>query len=143
MLADRIMCGCDGTFHISPRYSDQLTLSIYYDQHGHDYYTATDLTQHLTQTVREPVPAVIYDSAALLGEADGVTPPPADIRQWQFTGSHLTTYTGARGTILGPWTTSPVIETSTGTSSGLVVQSPSGLWNGGQNFGVWLRALPA
>jgi hypothetical protein len=136
---DRVLCSCSGTFHISPGYGDQLTLSIYYDRHGHDYFTVTDLTQHATQTVREAVPAVVYDGAALLGEADGVSPPPADIRQWQFTGSHLTTYTGAHGTITGPWTTSPVIATSDGTSSGVVVQSPSRLHYGGQNFGVWLR----
>jgi hypothetical protein len=136
---DRVLCSCGGTFRISPSYGDRLALSIYYDRHGHDYYTVTDLTRHATQTVRQPVPAVIYDGAGLLGEADGVTPPPADTRQWQFTSSHLTTYTGARGTILGPWTTSPVIATSTGTSSGVVVQSPSRLHHGGQNFGIWLR----
>jgi hypothetical protein len=139
---DRILCTCGGTFHISPGYGDQLTLSIYYDQHGHDYFTVTDLTQHATQTVTEPVPSVVYDGAGLLGEADGVTPPPGDTRQWQFTSSHLTTYSGDRGTILGPWTTRPVIATTTGTASGQVVQSPSSLWNGGQNFGVWLRARP-
>ena len=35
------------------------------------------------------------------------------------------------------------IATTTGTSAGTVKLSPSGLWNGGANFGVWLRALPA
>lgn len=136
---DRVLCSCGGTFHISPGYGDRLALSIYYDRHGHDYFTVADLTQHATQTVRQPVPNVVYDGAGLLGEADGVTPPTADVRQWQFTSSRLTTYTGAHGTILGPWTTSPVIATSTGTSSGVVVQSPSRLHNGGQNFGIWLR----
>jgi hypothetical protein len=136
---DRVLCSCGGTFGISPGYGDRLAVSIYYDRHGHDYFTVTDLTQHATQTLREAVPAVVYDGAGLLGEADGVRPPPADVRQWQFTGSHLTTYTGAHGTITGPWTTSPVIATSTGTPSGVVVQSPSPLHDGGQNFGVWLR----
>ena len=137
---DRIMCSCGGSaFDISPSYGDQLALSIYYDRHGHDYFTVTDLTQHVSQTVREPVPVVVYDGAGLLGEADGVTPPSADVRQWHFTSSHLTTYTGVHGTITGPWTTSKVIATSDGTASGVVVQSPSRLHDGGQNFGVWLR----
>jgi len=136
---DRMLCSCGSTFGISPGYGDRLALSIYYDRHGHDYFTVTDLTKHVSQTVRQAVPAVVYDGAALLGEADGVTPPPADVRQWQFTGSRLTTYTGAHGTIMGPWTTSPVIATSDGTSTGVVVQSPSRLHDGGQNFGVWLR----
>ena len=30
-----------GTLPLSPRVGDQLALSIYYDQHGHDYFTAT------------------------------------------------------------------------------------------------------
>jgi hypothetical protein len=69
-----------------------------------------------------------------------VTPSPqAGTRLWQFTNSHVTTYTGVHGTILGPWTTSKLIETPSGTSSGPVVLSPSGLWNSGQNFGAWLR----
>ena len=32
-----------------------------------------------------------------------------------------------------------MIATTDGTAKGAVVLSPSGLWNGGQNFGVWLR----
>ena len=121
-----------------PGYGDRLSLSICYDQHGYDWFTVTDLTQHVTRTVTEPVPSVVYDGAGLLGEADGVTSPPAETRQWRFT-SHVTTYGGDRGPILGPWTTSPVIATTIGTTSGPVVQSPYCLWNGGQNFGVWPR----
>jgi hypothetical protein len=68
-----------------------------------------------------------------------VTPPTVDTRLWHFTGSQLTTYTGVPRTILGAWTTSKMIVTLDGTSSGTVVASPSRLSNGGQNFGVWLR----
>jgi hypothetical protein len=41
-------------FTISPNAGDQLTVSICYDQHGHYFFTATDLTQHTTQTVTRP-----------------------------------------------------------------------------------------
>jgi hypothetical protein len=68
-----------------------------------------------------------------------VTPPSADIRLCRFTGSHLTTYSGVHGTIIRPWVTSKLIDTTTGTASGQVLVSPSNLRNGGQNFGVWLR----
>ena len=71
-----------------------------------------------------------------------VVPPAADTRLWQFTESRLTTYSGDHGTITGPWTTSKMITTTTGTASGTVIVSPSGLSNGGRDFTAWFRALP-
>ena len=32
-----------------------------------------------------------------------------------------------------------MIATTNGTATGAVVMSPSGLWDGDQNFGIWLR----
>ena len=135
--------GNDQLLRLSPQVGDQVAVSIYYDQHGHDLFTATDLTQGTAQTVQMTVGNVIYNKAWLAGMAVGtVDPPQADMRLWQFTNSHVTTYTGAHGTIVGPWATSELTGTSTGTSAGTIVVSPSGLWNGGANFGAWLRALP-
>ena len=131
-----------GNFLVSPRAGDRLAISIYYDQHGHDYFTATDLTQHTTQTVRLAAGGInpVFDSARLSAVVGGTVPAPAaDTRLWQFTGSHLTTYGGVHGTVLGPWQTSTLIKTSDGTPASTVVASPSGLSNGGQDFGVWLR----
>jgi hypothetical protein len=131
-------------FRLAPRVGDRLALSIFYDQRGHDYFTVTDITGGATQTVRVTVGDAIYSQASLTASVDpAVTPPPAaDTRLWAFTGTRLTTYTGAHGTLLGPWTTSALIDTSTGTSSGRVAASPSGLSNNDQDFGIWLRALP-
>jgi hypothetical protein len=131
-------------FRLAPRVGDRLALSIYYDQLGHTYFTATDITRGATQTVRVTVGDVIYSQASLTASIDpAVTLPPAtDTRLWQFTGSRVTTYRGDRGTLTGPWTTSALIDTSTGTNSGRVAASPSALSNGGQDFGVWLRAVP-
>jgi hypothetical protein len=134
--------GSGTTLNLSPDAGDQLALSIYYDRNGHDYFTVADLTQGLTRTVRATVGSVVYDKAWLAGIAGDSQVAQADTRPWQFTSSRVTTYTGAHGTIQGPWTTNELIATSTGTSTGRVVASPSGLWNGGANFGVWLRALP-
>ena len=90
---------------VSPHIGDRLVLSIYYDQHGHDYFTATDITRRTSQTVRVNVGTVVYDLARLgASPASSTAPPAADIQLWQFAGSHVTTYSGDRGTILGPWT---------------------------------------
>jgi len=129
-----------GLFNLSPNVGDKLALSIFYDQHGHDYYTATDITQGTSQTVRVAVSSPVYTTVWFRGlRVSPVDPPPYDIRLWQFTGSRVTTYTGVHGTILGPWTTSKLIASSDGTASGEVLMSPSSLRNGGQDFGVWLR----
>jgi len=128
---------------VSRHVGGRVALSIYYDQHGHDYFTATDITQRTTRTVRVNVGTVVYDLARLgASPASSTAPPAADIQLWQFAGSHVTTYSGDHGTVLGPWTTSKVSMTSTGTASGTVVASPSPLRDNGQSFGVWLRALP-
>jgi hypothetical protein len=134
-----------GSFKVSPQVGDQLTVSIYYDQHGHNLFTAADLTQHTTQTVQLSTGGIspVFNNAVLgVVVADPVPPPAADTQLWDFTGSRLTTYTGVHGTVFGPWQTSQSIKTTDGTATGTVVTSPSGLSNGGQDFGVWLRALP-
>ena len=132
-----------GTLALSPRVGDQLAISIYYDRHGHDYFTASDTTQHISRTVRLTVGSAVYDHGFVIGAGGWPGyPPQADARMLEFTGSHVTTYTGQRGTITGRWATWQYIATTTGTAAGTVLASPSQLWNGGANFGVWLRALP-
>ena len=103
--------------HLRPAVGDRLTLSIYYDRHGHTYFTVTDLNQRVTRSVRvtlssTPLGPVGYRMAFLYVLAyPSVTPPlTRDTQLWQFTGSHLTTYSGARGTMLGPWTTSKIMR---------------------------------
>lgn len=130
-------------FGLSPKAGDQLRASIYYDRHGHTYFTAADLTQGITRTARAQTGDVVYNKAALVETvASNGFPPATDIRLWKVTGTRLTTYTGVRGTVTGPWQTRPVIQTSSGTATGTVLTSPAGLWNGGANFSIWLRALP-
>jgi hypothetical protein len=132
-----------GTFTVNPKPGDQLSAGIYYDQHGQYSFTVADTTQGTSQTVK--VPALYADqmplnTADVVVEIDGaVTPPPADIQLWHFTGSRVTTYTGDHGTILGPWVTSEWIDTISGTPAGAIVMSASVPSHGGQDFGVWLR----
>ena len=141
-ISAHVSPGGYGTLPLSPRVGDQLALSIYYDQHGHDYFTASDTTQHITRTIRLPAGSVIYNHGFMIGGSLLNYPPQADTRLVQFTGSRVTTYTGDRGTLTGPWATWKYIATTTGTAAGTVLASPSGLSNGGANFGVWLRAVP-
>jgi hypothetical protein len=126
---------------VTPQPGDMLNLSIYYNRHGTDFLTATDITQGTSQTMSLPVPYTVYTAAEAAGVVQNATvvAPEASIRLWAFSGTRVTTYTGVHGSLLGPWTTSRVVDTNTGGSSGAVVISPSALWNIGQNFGVWLR----
>ena len=131
-----------GPFRLAPRVGDRLAISIYYDQRGHIFFTVTDLTRPATQTMVLYVGRLIYSAASLWVQTDrvrSVVPPAADTRLGQFTRSRLTTYSGDHGTIAGPWTTSKMITTTTGTASGTVIVSPSGLSSGGRNFAAWLR----
>jgi len=141
--------GGSGVFSLRAAVGDRLTLSIYYDRHGHTYFAVTDHSQRVTRAVRVtlsriPRGGAEYTTAQLYVLAySGITPPPArDTQLWQFAGTHLTAYSGARGTMLGPWTTSKIIATNAGAPAGSVVASPSALRNHGQDFGVWLRSLP-
>lgn len=135
-----------GMFKVSPHVGDRLTVSVYYDRQGHLRLTAADLTQHTTQTIRGTLPGGMrpaYDHAELEAAVTGdVAPPAADTRLWQFTGTRLTTYTGVHGTVEGPWQLTKLVKTTDGTATGAVVTSPSAPVNGGQDFGIWLRALP-
>lgn len=129
-----------GTMKLAPKVGDWLTLSIYFNQKGRDYFTVSDLTQNVSQTLNLPAPAhVVYTAAevaCLLPSAPSAS--KADIRLWEFGKSGATTYNGIRGSMLNPmWTTTKIIDVA---ADGHVVMSPLYLWNNGHNFGAWLRA---
>jgi hypothetical protein len=131
-----------GSFSLQPKVGDQLNLSIYYDRQGHTQFTATDITQGITRTAQVTVGNLVYTKAFVVGLAYGpelLSPPPKDIELWHFTASHVTSYTGVHGTLLGPWQTDKVIDTTNGNSMGSDVLSPSALWQQGQGFRVFWR----
>ena len=140
------LSGPPRTLALSPRAGDRLALSIYYDRRGHLQFSATDVTlgESATATTAADLSGGQYTAAELFAgtSSNAASPPAADIRLWAFSGSHITTYRGNHGTITGPWTTHKLIATTSGTSAGTVLLSPSGLWNSGANFGIWQRALP-
>jgi hypothetical protein len=125
---------------LAPKPGDLLRMSIYYDRAGHVFCTATDLTQGISQTVTLPEPSTVFTAAEAAGVVHNATvsAPASATKLWAFSGTKATTYSGVRGTLLGPWATSEIVDTTTGTAAGALVTSPRPLWNNGQNFTVWL-----
>lgn len=127
-----------GALNIAPKVGDLVTESIYLSPRHIVYFTVADLTQHKTVTLGAPAGSTKYTAAEVACWLPStVRAPKADVRLWQFTGSHVTTYAGVRGTMIGSWTTSRIVDV---THTGRVVMSPSVLWKHGHNFGAWLRA---
>jgi hypothetical protein len=60
----------------------------------------------------------------------------ADTRLFAVSGVRETSYNGTMGTIVGPW---PYQQLIFGSSAANVFVSSPVLWNGGANFGVWVR----
>jgi hypothetical protein len=127
-----------GALKIAPKVGDLVTESIYFSPKHIVYFTVADLTQHKTVTLGVSAGSSKYTAAEVACWLPGtVRAPKADVRLWQFTDSRATTYAGVHGTVIGPWTTSKIVDV---THTGRVVMSPSVLWNKGHNFGAWLRA---
>ena len=118
-----------------------LRLSIYYDRETSSaYYTAVDTTTGVSQTARQKgVGALVYDytaAEAAVFEFGYGAPVASDFKLWSFTNTHVTTYSGIKGTMLGPWTTSKIVAVST---SGAMVMGPSVLFSKGADFNVLRR----
>lgn len=130
-------------FSLSPRAGDTLKLSITYDQRTHrDRFAVTDTRTHQTAAVTLATGGKVnYTQASFDATIQNskVRNPVHDIQLWAFSNSRLTNYSGHRYTILGPWTTLELIDTTTGTAHGKAVMSPSSLRNGGRDFGIYLR----
>ncbi len=120
---------------LAPAPGDLLRLSVYYDQQGHVFFTAVDTTKGVSQTVSVPVPkGTLYTAAeAAVYEIGYTSPVKSPFGLWSFTGCHVTTYSGVKGTMLGPWTTKVVVAVS----GGRIVMAPLQLVKGGANFGVF------
>jgi hypothetical protein len=127
---------------VDPKVGDVVRIDLYYNKAtGGVTATATDLTANRSQavTIAEGKSA-LFTSAEVADFIHNPSSPPAkDIRLWQLTDSHVTTYSGTHGSLTGNWTTSQVMDTTNGKASGHVVFSPSFLFNNGGNFGAWLR----
>jgi len=139
---------------------DGVNFSIYYDQSGNELHfvitpppTSGSQVSYKTQAY-----GPIFDHAAAVDDFTDSTgtpiPLPIFLRSFrinQFLQGALTTYSGVRGSFVGPWETSEVEATSNGLPypQGTVRVSPSSLWSDGVTangavrpddaFGVWAR----
>lgn len=131
-----------GTFRLSPAVGDVLKISIFRHRLASvDAFSATDTRTGRTQTIKVPTSARVYRIGAMIALFNNtqVVNPASDIRLWAFRNAQLTTYSGARGSVFGPWLTVRVYDTTTGRASGAVVASPSYPTNGGLDFNIYLR----
>ena len=139
---------------------DGVNFSIYFDQAGNElhYVITPPFTSGTPQFYKSRAYGPLYDHAAALDDFTNSTGTPIALPPFirsfrinQFLQGALTTYSGARGSFVGPWTTSPVLATSNGLlpPSGTTRVSPSALWTDGlvannairanDAFGVWAR----
>ena len=139
---------------------DGINFSVYYDQGGNELHfvitpppTSGPQVSYKTQAY-----GPIFDHAAALDDFTDSTGTPIALPPFihsfrinQFLQGALTTYSGARGSFVGPWQTTGVIATSNGLlpPQGTTRVSPTQLWSDGlaangmarpfDAFGVWAR----
>ncbi len=139
---------------------DGINFSIYYDQGGNElHFTITPpSTSGPPQHYKTQAYGPLFDHAAALDDFTDSTgtpiPLPFFLHQFQineFLQGALTTYSGARGSFVGPWLTTEIIATSNGLlpPSGTTRVSPTQLRSDGlaangtvrpwDAFGVWAR----
>jgi hypothetical protein len=120
---------------------DNIVLSVYYDQQNFGVSgKVTDLANGQTLEVDATNGASsVYTSAQVVGGFGSFTAPANQFRVLPFTDAAATTFTGDHGTMTGPWTTSQVVMTSNGKSSGIVEANSPVLWDGGRNFSTWVQ----
>jgi hypothetical protein len=128
---------------VNPSVGDEVLIDLYYNRAGGGVVaTADDLTSGRSQAINIGTGThAVFNAAEVAGvlTPNPASPPPGSIRLFQLTGSGVTTYSGAHGTMTGPWTTSEIVDTTNGLASGQVVMSPSFLFSHGADFGVWIR----
>jgi len=139
---------------------DGVNFSIYFDQGGNElhFVITPPSTSGPAQFYKTNARGPLYDHAAALDDFTDSTgtpiPLPFFLHQFrinQFLQGAITTYSGARGSFVGPWTTSRVLATSNGLlpPAGTTRVSPNALFSDGLTangavrpydaFGVWAR----
>ncbi len=130
---------------------DGVNFSIYYNEVGNElsFVITPPSTSGTPQYYKTQAYGAIFDHAAALDDfTDSTGTPialPPFIRAFrinQFLQGAITTEGGARGSFVGPWTTSEVVATSNGLlpPSGTTRVSPSNLWSDGLTANGAVRA---
>jgi hypothetical protein len=136
-----------GTVPLAPKAGHILRVSIYHDQAaGRDVFAVSNASTGRTWTASVATPAgIVYRQASTTASLDNATAgaPLNAVRLWSFKSVRVTSYSGTRGTVTGPWLTTELIDTLDGTSHGQWVLFPRPPWgNSDQNFTVWMPESP-
>jgi len=136
-----------GTVPLAPRIGNILRLSIFRDPAANrDVFAVTNTSTGRTWTAPVTTPAgIAYQHASATASLDNATAgAPLDaVRLWSFRSVRVTSYSGIRGTVVGPWPTTELIDTLDGTSSSQWVLFPRPPWgDSDQNFTVWMPEFP-
>jgi hypothetical protein len=136
-----------GTVPLAPRVGNILRLSIYRDlAAGRDVFAVSNTSTGRTWTAPVTTPAgTVYRQASATASLDNATAgaPLNPVRLWSFKSVRVTSYSGIRGTVTGPWLTTELIDTLDGTAHGQWVLFPRPPWgNSDQNFTVWMPESP-
>lgn len=127
------------SFRMSP--GDLIQMAVSYGPKSHSItWALADLTRGVAGAAVTIGAKTVYTKALITGGFGSFTAPASRFRAFEFTHSVVVTSSGHRGTLTGPWTTSQVVMTSNGNSSGQVEATSPVLWNGGHNFGTWVHA---
>ena len=123
---------------VAPKVGDLVRLGLYFSLHSGTWFTATLITRASAgpSTCRASATAHVFTAAEAAAISNPSRVPAGSTRLWAFRDTRITTYSGVHGTMLGPWTTTKIVDIG---PSGHIVFSPSPLWDNGQNFGAWLR----
>jgi hypothetical protein len=87
----------------------------------------------------------VYRTASATASVDNSVAgaPPDAVRLWSFRSVRVTSYSGIRGTVTGPWLTTELIDSLDGTASSQWVLFPRPPWgDSGQNFTIWMPEYP-
>jgi hypothetical protein len=136
-----------GTVPLAPRAGNILRVSVYRDPAGdRDVFEVTNTSTGRTWSAPVATPAgIVYRQASETASLDNATAgaPLDTVRLWSFRSVRVTSYSGIRGTVTGPWLTSELIDTLDGTSHGQSELFPRPPWgNSDQNFTVWRPESP-
>ena len=136
-----------GTVPLAPRVGNILRLSVYHDQAGdRDVFTVTNTSTGRTWTTPVTTPAgTVYRQASATASLDNseAGAPLNAVRLWSFRSVRVTSYSGIRGTVTGPWLTTEIIDSEDGTSSSQWVLFPRPPWGSSdQNFTIWMPEFP-
>jgi hypothetical protein len=153
-VAEYRIDGVPTTMTLTPQIQpdNHLTATVFYDVHGDGAldFTVTDHTTGASVTVpdvvKPPSGKIVYAYVVTHPNypagCGGINPIATDClnsRLGAYSGIAFTANNGAVGNLAHRFMVAKVVQTETGDADGDLYSSPNGPWNGGANFGDYMR----